>query len=200
MSLSESPPSPWLSALETERLLLRTPQPSDLDAMFELHADPIANRFSPSGMLDSREASAALLQSWLDHWQAKGFGFWAIALREQPQQVVGFGGVMNRSVGGVTGLHLYFRFQPQAWGRGLASEMAQQALELAFERLRAPNVLAVVLPANTASRKTLERIGMLLKSALADVPGQPPSLVYELTAARYAGLPKTPPPPTPFGA
>lgn len=198
MALSES--SAFAASLLTERLALRMPLASDLEAMFELHADPVANRLSPSGPLHSREASQALLQTWLTHWQAQGFGYWAIALREQPEQVIGFGGVMNRTVGGIGGLHLYFRFRPQFWGRGLASEMALAALELAFERLQAPNVLGVVLPSNTPSRKTLERIGMLLKSAQADVPGQAPNLVYEMTAARFVGLPKTPPAPTPFGA
>jgi RimJ/RimL family protein N-acetyltransferase len=199
MTLSESSAC-VVSSLETTRLLLRAPRLSDLDAMFELQTDPVANRFSPSGPLDSREAALALLQGWLAHWQTQGFGYWAIARREQPEQLIGFGGVMNRTVGGVTGLYLYFRFRPQEWGQGLASEMALQALELAFEQQRAANVLAVVLPANTPSRKTLERIGMLLKSSLADVPGQAPSLVYEMTATRFAELPKTPPAPTPFGA
>ncbi|CAN5229722.1 hypothetical protein BH11PSE10_BH11PSE10_00580 [soil metagenome] len=186
--------------LLTARLVLRAPLPSDLEAMFELHADPIANRFSPSGPLASREASAALLQCWLAHWQAQGFGYWAIAEREQPDQVIGFGGVMRRVVSGVSDLYLYFRFRPQAWGQGLASEMALAALELAFENLAEARVLAVVLPVNTPSRKTLERIGLLLKSSLADVPGQSPNLVYEITAERFAELPKTPPIPTPFGA
>lgn len=198
MALSESA-GPF-SSLETERLSLRAPLASDLEAMYALHADPVANRFSPSGPLSSLEASEALLQTWLGHWQDKGFGYWAIAAREQPELLIGFGGVMTRTVGGVTGLYLYFRFRPQYWGQGLASEMALAALELAFGHLHAPNVLAVVLPSNTPSRKTLERIGMLLKSSLADVPGQAPSLVYEMTAGRFAGLPKTPPAPTPFGA
>lgn len=199
MALSE-PSALISSSQETARLALRPPLVSDLEAMFELHADPVANRFSPSGPLNSREASQALLQCWLNHWQSQGFGYWAIAGRDRPEDLIGFGGVMRRSVGGVTGLYLYFRFIPQYWGQGLASEMSLAALELAFERLHEPNVLAVVLPANTPSRKTLERIGMLLKSSLADVPGQAPSLVYEMTAARFAELPKTTPAPTPFGA
>ena len=189
-----------IQPLETARLILRAPAPEDLEAVFELHADPVANRFSASGPMPTREASAELLDSWLAHWKMQGFGYWAIAAREQPAHVIGFGGVMSRTVGGVTGLHLYFRFRPQAWGQGLASEMAMSALEVAFQTLHASQVLAVVLPPNTPSRKTLERIGMLLKSSSAEVPGQTPSLVYEITAERFAELPKTPPPPTPFGA
>jgi len=182
------------------RLTLRAPHADDLEAVFELHADPVANRFSPCGLVATREASAALLAGWLAHWQTEGFGYWAISCREQPNQVVGFGGVMRRTVDGVSNLYLYFRIRPQAWGRGLASEMALAALDLAFDSLHEQRVLAVVAPANMPSRKTLERIGLLLKSSLADVPGQPPSLVYEMTADRFAALPKTQPAPTPFGA
>ncbi|MBT9493623.1 MAG: GNAT family N-acetyltransferase [Paucibacter sp.] len=182
------------------RLLLRAPRAADLDMVFELHADPVCTRCSASATLGRRDEAQALLQDWLAHWQTHGFGYWVIAAREQPELVIGFGGVMYKTVDGVSGLYLYFRFRPQAWGQGFASEMALQALGLSFDILKQTQVLAIVLPANTPSRKTLERIGMLLKRALADVPGQAPSLVYELSAERFAGLPKVQPQPTPFGA
>jgi ribosomal-protein-alanine N-acetyltransferase len=188
------------AATDSARLLLRAPRAADLDAVFELHADPICTRCSASATLGRRDQAQALLQTWLAHWQACGFGYWVIAAREQPDVVIGFGGVMHKTVDGVAGLYLYFRFRPQDWGQGYASEMALKALDLSFAALKQTQVRAIVLPANTPSRKTLERIGMLVKSALADVPGQPPSLVYELSAARFAGLPKVQPQPTPFGA
>lgn len=195
MTLHES-----LAPIETTRLLLRAPQASDLAALFEIHADPITHRFNPGGPLRSPEAAEALWQSWAAHWQAQGYGYWAIASREQPEQLLGFGGIMAKPIEGQTGLNLYFRFRPQAWGQGYASEMALAALALAFEQLYAPAVLAVVRPANMPSRKTLERIGLRLKGSLADVPGQAPSLLYEMTAAHYANTPHTLPMPTPFGA
>lgn len=194
---------PLLATLDTARLTLRAPEASDLDAVFEVHADPITNRFNPAGALTSREAAQALLDGWQAHWQAQGFGYWAIALREQPEQLLGFGGIMAKPIEGHQSrldLNLYFRFRPQAWGQGYASEMAMAALALAFDQLRAPAVLAVVRPSNMPSRKTLERIGMRLKGALADVPGQAPSLLYEMSAEHYATVPKQVPPPTPFGA
>lgn len=204
MALSTPFSATSVASLLTPRLALRAPQPSDLEAMFDVLADPVANRFSPCGLIATREASALLLEDWRAHWQNEGFGYWAITRREQldapSDEVVGFGGVMRRSVDGVSNLYLYFRFRPQAWGQGLASEMALVALDMAFEKLHAQRVLAVVAPANTPSRKTLDRIGLLLKSSIADVPGQPPSLVYEITADRFAVLPKTQPAPTPFGA
>ena len=188
------------AAPATDRLLLRAPQAADLDAVFELHADPVCTRCSASATLVECDEAQAMLQGWLDHWQAYGFGYWVISTREQPGLVIGFGGVMHKTIDGVSGPYLYFRFRPQAWGQGFASEMALKALDLSFDALKQDHVLAIVLPANTPSRKTLERIGMRLKSALADVPGQPPSLVYEVSADRFADLPKVQPEPTPFGA
>ncbi|MBB4842371.1 RimJ/RimL family protein N-acetyltransferase [Paucibacter oligotrophus] len=189
-----------LAAIETSRLLLREPAAADLAAIFEIHADPITNRFNPGGPMRSVQEAEVLLQGWLAHWRAQGYGYWAIAARQQPEQLLGFGGIMAKPIEGQTGLNLYFRFRPQAWGQGYASEMALAALALAFEQLHAPAVLAVVRPANMPSRKTLERIGMRLKGSLADVPGQAPSLLYEMGARHYANTPHTLPMPTPFGA
>jgi len=204
MALSES-----LAPLETARLVLRAPTAMDLAALHEINADPVAQRFNPGGSQPSREAALELLQSWQLHWQKHGYGYWAIALRDPLQSadagaagahVLGFGGVMAKPVDGQQGLNLCFRFRPHAWGQGYASEMSQAALELAFARLHTPAVLAVVPPANTPSRRTLERIGMRLKGSLADVPGQPPSLIYEITAAQYARCPRRVAEPTAFGA
>ncbi|MDT9000338.1 GNAT family N-acetyltransferase [Paucibacter sp. APW11] len=195
-------------ALLTERLLLRAPTEADLDSLYEVHADPGTNRFNPSGPMNSRAAAEALLRDWQAHWQTRGFGYWLIARREQAgpsglageEQVLGFGGLMHKPIDGQQGLNLYFRFRPQAWGQGYASEMALAALELAFGRLQAPAVLGVVRPANMPSRKTLERIGMRLKGCWADVPGQAASLLYEMTASHWAELPRQSAVPTPFGA
>lgn len=186
--------------LETARLSLRALREDDLDAVHALHTDPATNRFSPGGPLHSREEAVALLRGWLDHWQAQGFGYWAIALRERPEELIGLGGIISRPIAGQPGLYLYFRFLPAFWGQGYASEMTQAALALAFEGLQAAAVRAVVQPANTPSRKTLERTGLLLKGSVADQPGQAPHLLYEISAARWVTLPKTPPEPTPFGA
>lgn len=197
MSLQASDPWP---ALPTKRLLLRAPQPADLEALYEIQSDPVSQRFSASPMPSSREEVMQQLDDWLGHWQAHEFGYWAIALREQPEELLGFGGLMLRQVAGRQGLNLYFRFRPQAWGQGYAAEMTQAALALAFEQQQADAVLAVVQPANMPSRKTLERAGLRLKGSLANVPGQPADLLYEISAAHYAEMPRLPPQATPFGA
>lgn len=194
------PASDSWPVLQTERLLLRAPRPDDLEALYAIQSDPISQRFSVAAMPESREAVVQQLDDWLAHWQAHEFGYWAIALREQPGDLLGFGGLMQRTLAGRPGLALYFRFRPQAWGQGYAAEMTQAALALAFEQQQAPAVQAVVQPANMPSRKTLERAGLRLKGSLANVPGQPADLLYEIAAAHYAEMPRLPPEATPFGA
>ncbi len=188
------------AALVTRRLLLRPPRDTDLDVLTALHADPAVNRFCSAATPHGRTATEAQLRAWMDHWQAHGFGHWAIAERDTPELLIGFGGLMHRSVAGHAGLFLYYRITPQAWGRGLASEMAQQAFGQAFEQRHDGTVVAAVLPDNAPTRKTLEGLGLRIKGMLADGPGAAAALLYELSASRWASLPRGEPEAVAFAA
>jgi len=188
------------AAMVTRRLVLRPPRDSDLDTLQALYADPAVNRFCAAATPHGRAATQAQLQGWISHWQARGFGHWAIAEREQPDTLIGFGGLMHRSVAGHAGLYLYYRITPQAWGRGLASEMALHAMDQAFEQRREKTVVAAVLPNNAPTRKTLEALGLRLKGTLADGPGSAAALLYELGADRWASLPRAEPEAIAFAA
>ncbi|KQY86895.1 MULTISPECIES: GNAT family N-acetyltransferase [Roseateles] len=184
----------------TRRLVLRPPREGDLDTLMALYADPAVTRFCAAATPHGRAATEAQLQAWITHWQARGFGHWAIAEREQPEQLIGFGGLMHRSVAGHGGLYLYYRITPQAWGRGLASEMALYGIAQAFEQRHEGSVVAAVLPNNVPTRKTLEGLGLRLKGTLADGPGSAAALLYELTANRWATLPRVEPEAVAFAA
>jgi len=188
------------AAMVTRRLVLRPPRDSDLDILSTLHADPAVNRFCAAATPHGPDAIKAQLAGWINHWQTRGFGHWAIAEREQPDTLIGFGGLMHRSVAGHAGLYLYYRITPQAWGRGLASEMAQYAMTQAFEQRHEGAVVAAVLPSNAPTRKTLEGLGLRLKGTLADGPGSAAALLYELDADRWATLPRSEPEAIAFAA
>jgi len=188
------------AAMVTRRLVLRPPREGDLDILTALNADPAVNRFCAAVTPQGRAATEAQLQTWLAHWQTHGFGHWAIAERDQPDSLIGFGGLMHRSVAGHAGLYLYYRITPQAWGRGLASEMAQYAFEQAFDQRREGAVVAAVLPNNAPTRKTLEGLGLRPKGSLADGPGSAAALLYELRADRWATLPRGEPEVVAFAA
>jgi len=52
----------------------------------------------------------------------------------------------------------YF-FHPLVWGQGYASEMVAACMNVADHALRLPKIQAFAHPANTGSRRVLERAG-----------------------------------------
>lgn len=120
-----------------------------------------------------------MMTPWLAHWDAHGFGYWAVERREDGA-VVGFGGVMHAQHGSHVGLNLYFRLSTEVWGQGLAQLIGHAALDEAFTRRELPCVLGLVRPANVPSRRALERLGLRAFDTLDDVPGEPLSLLYRI--------------------
>lgn len=167
---------------EDVSLLLRRPAPEDLQALYEIHADPRTNRFNPNGPMASLQAARELLAAMAAHWAQHGFGYWVVALPGAPQRVVGVGGLVEKQVPGFHGLNLYYRFRPEAWGRGLATTLARRAIAFADAVLgRRQEVFARVRPDNQPSIRVLERAGFLRTGRTPDVgDGLPPSLLYTL--------------------
>lgn len=164
--------------LTTERLVLRPPIEEDLDAVFRVHGDPATNRFNPTGPHGSAARSRQTLNRWMAHWREYGFGYWSVALRSAPDEIIGFGGVMYKEVDGESRANLYFRFDPSAWGKGYATEMANAARDLAFGELDLAEIVATVRPDNAPSIRALERLGMTHAGDVSDRHG--PSRLYVL--------------------
>jgi len=162
----------------TERLLLRPPTSADFARFHAIHADPLTNQFNPAGPLTDPRQAEEIFASWLQHWQTHGYGQWAIASVDEPEHVIGFGGISQRLYGDTERLNLGYRFATEAWGKGLATELSVAALAYAFDKLRQPEVFALVRPAHGASIRVLEKVGMQRIDVLDDVPGQAPSWVY----------------------
>jgi len=144
-----------------------------------IHGDPATNRFNPKGpssLQDCRE----LLAQWVEHWEVHGFGYWAAVLRDDPETIIGFGGVRRSVEQG--GLNLYFRFTPSSWGQGYATELGSAALDMAG-KLDCGPVRAQVRASNTPSQRTLARLGMVPVDRQAGGFGEDDSLVYEVRSA-----------------
>jgi [ribosomal protein S5]-alanine N-acetyltransferase len=167
-----------IDALETARLALRKPIPSDAPQLFKIYGDPATNLYNPHGPFPDLTAAETVLEQWLTHWHEHGFGPWAIASLSAPDAILGFGGLSCRAYGEVQRLNLGYRFAQVAWGKGYATEFSRAALQVAFAELKKPEVFAIVRPTNVASRRVLEKVGMVNVGTLDDVPGQEPSLVY----------------------
>lgn len=169
-----------ISNMLTKRLVLRQPILEDLDAMWSIFADPRTSRFSVLGPMVDRSVAEERFNAWIVHWQERGFGYWAISERETDKHVIGFGGLLWRSLPGYPdGLHLGYRLAYDAWGKGFATELGAAALEQAQE-LGFTSVLAVTSPDHVASIRVLEKLALRRIGDVDDIPGHPPSLVFKI--------------------
>ena len=55
---------------------------------------------------------------------------------------------------------------PARWGRGFATELALTSIEVAFDSLGLAEVIAYTQPDNLASRRVMEKAGMLYEGEL----------------------------------
>lgn len=143
----------------TERLLLRRPVETDLDAVYEIHSDLVTNRFNPAGPDPDMAASRQRLHEWLEHWDQYGFGYWAVR-SVQDETILGFCGVRHGSWLEQPILNLYYRFGPAAWGRGVATEAARQAVTFGGKYFPGVPVLARTKADNIPSQRTAIAAGL----------------------------------------
>jgi RimJ/RimL family protein N-acetyltransferase len=113
------------------------------------------------GGVRSRAESDAFVDRVQAHEVQHGFGFWVVE-RQADAAVVGMTGVwwippeMNMK----PAVEIGWRFHPDAWGQGYATEAAKAALAYGFETLRLLEIIAFTARTNLASQSVMRRIGM----------------------------------------
>lgn len=176
--------------VETKRLSLRPVMASDVADLFRIYGDPATNAFNPSGPYPDIAHAITVLNRWLIHWQTHGFGNWAISLLDQPEKIVGFGGLSILSYGDITINNLGYRFSTEVWGKGLATEFSTCAIRYGFNDIELTEISAVVRENHLTSRKVLEKTGLRYIKDIHDIKGAPPSLLYSLTLNEWLGKAK----------
>lgn len=167
--------------MRTSRLLLRRPDADDAENLFAIYGDPRTNAYNPHGPYPNLDRAKTVLATWITHWEQHGFGQWAISSADQPEKIIGYGGLAFKMYGDKDTLNLGYRFGVDSWGNGYATEFATETLRYAFADLNAPDISALVRPLNTPSIRVLEKIGMNKIGILEDesgVPGGRYSLLY----------------------
>jgi len=145
--------------IETERLRLRRWRDADLDPFAALNADPAVMEYLP-GVL-TRDQAEAMIRRMEAHFEAHGFGLWAVEVRGGPA-CAGFVGLtrVHFEAAFTPAVEIGWRLARDAWGQGLATEAARATLRFAFTELALPEVVSFTVPANRRSRAVMERIGL----------------------------------------
>ncbi len=149
-----------MDRIETGRLLLRPFGEGDGPAYRAIRLKPGVTRFLPSHTEDPAEAarrSDATVAAFREAWARDGYGPWAVVERASGR-LAGHLGLRHLPDLGET--ELLFLIDPDAQGRGYATEGSCAALAWGFDRLALAQIVAFVLPENAASIAVLERLGM----------------------------------------
>ena len=148
---------------ETTRLLLRRFESSDLDALAAVFAKPEVWQY-PYGRAFSREETAAFLKIQMREWEECGFGCW-IAIEKSTQRVIGYVGISvpHFLPEILPAVEVGWRFDPDVWGRGYATEGAAAALDEAFTTLGLDAVCSAPQAINPPSSRVCDRLGMRLE-------------------------------------
>jgi len=140
-------------------MLLRGWKPEDTGPFARINADAGVMRFIGDGHPLTREQSDELLARIERHWDEHGFGLWAV---EERGRLIGFAGLAIPSFlpSVLPAVEVGWRLARSAWGRGLATEAGHASLAHAWEVLKLQRVLSIVDPANTASMRVAQKLGM----------------------------------------
>lgn len=145
--------------IETKRLLLRRFTINDVNALTKILSDPEVMHFSTQGPMDKQETWNFIENKILKNYKKDGFSFRAV-IHKADNKLIGFCGLSMLELEGKEYIEIGYRFAKEYWGKGLATEAAQAIVNYAKNVLHLPKIYAIVDPANIASVRVLEKIGM----------------------------------------
>src|SRR5688572_5563141 len=153
-----------LPRLETSRLVLRHPKPTDSSDLFAVFSDPEVMRYwSDLPMSTPQDADGYIAQ--IDaHFHDRDLFQWA-AEQRTTARVIGTCTLLNVSAAHQRA-EIGFALGRQHWGQGLATEIVNALLSFAFETLALHRLEADVDPRNERSLRLLERLGFLREGHL----------------------------------
>lgn len=142
----------YRSGPTTARLMHRAFEPADARAFFALNSNEDVMRFTGEAPLPSEEVALTAIESYVD-FERYGYGRWACVYHGR---VIGFSGMKYLPEHEV--VDLGYRFLPEYWGQGFATESARACVDFAFTTMGVHELWAFVLPKNKASIRVLEKL------------------------------------------
>ncbi len=146
--------------LETGRLFLRRMETNDVDNLMGIFSDPEAMRYYPA--TKSREEAEGWIRWVRDSYEENGFGLYAAILKESGA-FAGQCGLIPQEVKGEREVEIGYLFLRKFWGKGLATEAATACRDYGFDHLGLDRLVSLIDPANLASRRVAEKVGMKLE-------------------------------------
>ena len=148
--------------LETERLLLRPFEMTDDKDMFILDSNPLVHKYLGENPSKTLEQSQQMIEKIRNQYKENGIGRWA-TIEKATGKFIGWSGLKYITEYENNKIHFYdvgYRFIPEFWGKGYATEATKVALEYGFNQLQLKEIIGMANIHNKASRRVLEKCGL----------------------------------------
>lgn len=144
--------------IETERLLLRKFNINDYKDVYEFGSNVEVQRYTGDKIIESLNDAKELIKNvWYKDYNKYGYGRWAVIYKPE-NKIIGFAGLKYLPEFNETDIG--FRFLPEYWGKGLATEASSEIIKYGFEKLGLKKIIGIALAENIGSCKVLEKIGL----------------------------------------
>jgi len=148
--------------IETERLIFRDIEESDIKGMFALDSDSEVHRYLGGKPIKSVDDAQRIINNIRQQYIDNGIGRWAIT-DKQSGDFMGWGGLkLEDVVRDFNYIDLGYRLRREYWGKGIGTEIAKESLMYGFNTLDYDEICAAADINNIGSNKILSRSGMKL--------------------------------------
>jgi len=152
--------------LNGERIVMRKITKTDAQDMYDYACDPEVTRYLLWQPHESLSYTKRYLDEVMRQYKAHNFFDFAIVCKEDGRMIgtCGFTRLdpVNHSA------EIGYVLSPAYWGRGIASEAVEIILRFAFCNLGVHRVEARYMPGNAASRRVMEKKGMVFEGVERD--------------------------------
>jgi RimJ/RimL family protein N-acetyltransferase len=143
--------------IETERLLLREISLNDKEQMFQLYTNADVHKYTGDPLVESMEEMEQAIQTRIKNYKTYGYGRWATFLKND-MRFIGWAGLAYLPE--FDEIDLGYRFLPNYWGKGFATEASHAILSYGFDKLNLKRIIAIAVKEHKASIKVMQKVGM----------------------------------------
>lgn len=146
----------------TERLRGRRWRADEVAALMDVYGDEEGARWVGDGLPITQDECEYWLGVTANNYTTRGYGMFALDDRGDDSQTIGFCGLVHP--GQQPDAEIKYAFRRSHWGLGLASEMVPAVLAYGHSAFGLNKIIATVHPDNQASRRVLEKAGLVLET------------------------------------
>ncbi|MDP9960306.1 GNAT family N-acetyltransferase [Chryseobacterium lathyri] len=171
--------------LETERLILRKFEETDVERIFLLDSNPEVMKYIGVPVLKEQSESLKVIKMIQKQYEENGTGRLAV-IEKETGLLIGWSGLklLTEEINGYKDvLDLGYRYLPESWGKGYAMEAAKASLKLGFNDMNADVIYAHAHSGNEGSNHILKKLSFEKTSEFTEPDGI--CNWYELRREKY---------------